>query len=179
MTVRSSLLVLTVLLAGPVSAQTTIETITSWNGTTDVEFFGKPNTATYGQTFAVPSTDNVLQSCSFFLRDFSGGAAAFLSSSGHFGAIPPEVALTSWGSVPTNGGYHYTGGNFVFNNNGDDFGLLSTTGWSDFGTSDLAFEMLFDNGAAPTVIPEPSTILLMGTGMGILLVGIARKRRRQ
>jgi hypothetical protein len=67
----------------------------------------------------------------------------------------------------------------VFNNNGDDFDLLSTSGWSDFGTSDLAFEMVFENVVDPTVIPEPSTVLLMGTGMGILLVGIARKRRRR
>lgn len=235
MTVRS-LVAITVLLATPASAQTTIETVSFWDGLMQVQPMGKPNTATYGQTFIAPASDNVMQSFSFFLRDLGGGAdlqfqgyvaawdptvgfsrltgpllfesavrsgptttstftrydfdvggltltpgvsyVAFLSASGLFDAFPVEEALSSWGLVPTNGGDHYIGGGFVFNNSGNDFGLLSSSAWSGFGTSDLAFEMVFENAVDPTVIPEPSTVLLMGTGMGILLLGLARSRRR-
>ena len=233
MTVRS-FLAFTVLLAGPVSAQTTIETTSFWDGLMQIQPMGKPNTATYGQTFTAPTSDNTLQSFSFFLRDIGGGAdlqfqgyiaawdgtagisritgpllfesavrsgpstatfarfdfdvgglaltpgssyVAFLSASGLFGSIPPTSAQTSWGFIPTVGTDAYSGGGFVFNNSGNDFSLLSTTAWVPLGSTDLAFEMVFDN-TAPTVIPEPSTVLLMGTGMGILLLGLSRKRRR-
>lgn len=230
MTVRS-FLAFTVLLAGPVSAQTTIETTSFWDGLMQIQPMGKPNTATYGQTFIAPS-DNVLQSFSFFLRDIGGGAdlqfqgyvaawdpallrlsgpllfqsavrsgpstsafaqfdfeaggvaltpgatyVAFVSSSGLFGSIPVTTARTSWGFIPTDGTDAYPGGGFVFNNSGDVFSALSTTSWSPLGATDLAFEMEFSS-VVPTVIPEPSTVLLMGTGMGLLFLGMVRKRRR-
>jgi hypothetical protein len=235
MTVRS-FLAFTVLLAGPVSAQTTIETASFWGGVSEIQPFGKPNTATYGQTFIAPSTDNVLQNFSFYLRDLGGASdlefqgyvaawdptagvtrltgpllysspirsgpsttqtftqvqfdvgglsltagstyVAFISASGHFASTSLASATASWGFVPTDGTDAYPEGGFVFLNSGDNFSLLSTTPWGTVGASDLAFEMVFDNGEVPTVIPEPSTVLLMGTGMGILMLGLARKRRR-
>ena len=238
MTVRS-FLAFTVLLAAPVSAQTTIETTSFWDGLMQVQPFGKPNTATYGQTFIVPSSDNVLESFSFFLRDLGGGNdlqfqgyvwafdptigvsrifgssifesavlfgptttdtftrydfdvgglalspgstyIAFLSTSGHFGAIPVDVGMASWGQLQTAAIDPYGNGHFVFNNNGDDFSLLSTVPWTSFDGGDLAFELQFTGGPEPgpgvQVVPEPSTVLLMGTGLGILLLGLARKRR--
>jgi hypothetical protein len=238
MTVRS-FLAFTVLLAAPVSAQTTIETTSFWDGLMQVQPFGKPNTATYGQTFVVPSSDPVLNSFSFFLRDLGGGPdlrfqgyvaafdptigvtrvvganlfesairsgpttigsftrynfdvgdlaltpgatyVAFLSASGHFGVIPLSNATASWGQIQTDAIDPYGPGHFVFNNSGDDLSLLSTTSWLSFDGGDLAFELQFAGGAepsGPTVVPEPSTVLLVGTGMAILLLGIARRRRR-
>ena len=231
-----SFLTFTVLLAAPVSAQTTIETTSFWDGLMQVQPFGKPNTATYGQTFIAPSSDNVLQSFSFFLRDLGGGPdlqfqgyvaafdptvgvsriiganlfqsavrsgpsttatftrydfdvggvtlapgttyVAFLSSSGLFGAIPLESATTAWGQIQTVMTDPYSDGHFVFNNNGDDFALLSTSPWVSFDGGDLAFELQFTGSAEPSVVPEPSTVLLMGTGLGILGLGLARRRQR-
>jgi hypothetical protein len=47
--------------------------------------------------------------------------------------------LGEWGLV----GDDYSGGGFVYNNNGSDFGALTTTPWQGFGTQDLAFEASF------------------------------------
>ena len=70
MTSRLAVLV-GLLVVPPLSAQTTIETISFWDGDSYVFPLGKDNTATYGQAFTVPGTDNVLQSFSFFLRDYA------------------------------------------------------------------------------------------------------------
>jgi PEP-CTERM motif len=223
-----NVLACSVFLAAPVSAQTTIETISFWDGASSIQPLGKPNTATYGQSFTVPFSDNVLQSFSFFLRDLGGGPdlefqgyiasfnsgnglligpmlfesavrlgpstansftrydfevnglslttggtyMAFLSASGHFADIASASALTAIGLVSD----HYPGGAFWFNNNGDDISKLSIESWTAFGT-DLAFEITLSENE-PSVVPEPSTVLLMGTGMGILLLGVARRKRR-
>ena len=105
MTVRS-FLAFTVLLAAPVSAQTTIETTSFWDGLMQVQPFGKPNTATYGQTFVAPSSDNVLNSFSFFLRDLGGGPD--LQFQGYVAAFDPTIGalvttygLHEGGRVPT------------------------------------------------------------------------------
>jgi hypothetical protein len=52
----------------PVKAQTTIDTTPFWDRFSVITWFGEPNTATYGQTFTVPETDNVLNSFTFLLR---------------------------------------------------------------------------------------------------------------
>ena len=51
--------------ASSVEAATIITTIPSWDGSSLVQSFGYPNTATYGQTVTVPSIDNVLTGFSF------------------------------------------------------------------------------------------------------------------
>jgi hypothetical protein len=97
--------------------------------------------------------------------------------SGFFATIPvDDGALATWGIMPTNNMNPYSGGTFVFNNNGDLFSDLSAFAWGAQG-SDLAFEMVLGQ-TEPSVVPEPATVLLMGTGMGILLLGAARRRRR-
>jgi len=228
--VRHLVLLLTFASATTLSAQTTIETTSFWDGGTAVSEFGKDNTATYGQTFTVPGSDNDLQSFSFFLGDLSAGNQllfqgyvaewdaganritgpllytsgvrsgpavgtgftrydfdtgglslvsggqyiAFLSASEHFGAIPVADATARWGYLNAD---EYAGGGFWFFNNGDDFSLLSSASWENFvggGVDDLAFEMQF--GEAGTVIPEPSTILLLGTGLVALAIGVRRRR---
>lgn len=57
-------------LAGAAGAQTVYDSISPWDGTTSVQSWGDPNTATYGQTFSVPQNgDNVLTSFTFAIRD--------------------------------------------------------------------------------------------------------------
>jgi hypothetical protein len=50
------------LIAGSLMSQGPINTIPSWNGLTFITAFGVPNTATYGQTFAVAPGSAVLSS---------------------------------------------------------------------------------------------------------------------
>jgi PEP-CTERM motif len=52
----------------PAIADTVFDTTPSWNGTSSIQPFGSPNTATYGQTFVAPTTNNVLQSFTFYLE---------------------------------------------------------------------------------------------------------------
>ncbi len=52
--------------AMPAQAITVIETISAWNGSDVVSFFGETNTATYGQTFIAPS-DNFIDSFTFII----------------------------------------------------------------------------------------------------------------
>lgn len=54
---------------GAVQAATLIDTTTAWNGASSIQSFGESNTATYGQTFTTPTTDNFLDSFTFFLND--------------------------------------------------------------------------------------------------------------
>jgi len=63
----------------------------------------------------------------------------------------------------------YAGGNFVFINNGSNFGQLSTTSWGQISTYDAAFKATF--------VPEPSTCVLAGLGL-IGCLGWAARRRR-
>ena len=49
----------------------TIDTAPSWDGSTSVRPWGVPNTSTYGQTFTVTGSNNVLQSFSFQIAQAS------------------------------------------------------------------------------------------------------------
>jgi hypothetical protein len=52
----------------PASALTVYDTTYAWDGSSFIYPFGSSNTATYGQTFIAPVTDNVLQSFTFYLN---------------------------------------------------------------------------------------------------------------
>lgn len=58
-------------LSGILSDQA-IDTTPFWNGSNYIWPFGETNTATYGQTFSVPTIDNVLTSFTFFLDEYEG-----------------------------------------------------------------------------------------------------------
>ncbi len=53
------------LASAPALAQTSIDTITGWDGTNSIGSFGVTNTATYGQTITVPAGASPLNSFSF------------------------------------------------------------------------------------------------------------------
>lgn len=191
----------------PGRAQSIIETITGWNGSTDVFSFTDPSstTQTYGQTFTVPGVQTVLTSFTFEIKlpasvSFAGyvyawngaeatgpalytSAATSTTGSGNFEAITfntgslnlqagsqyvvfaSTTGLTS--SAPGSGSFGflssnpYANGLYVFTNETTSASWTTTPWTQDWnGTgSDLAFRI--------TLIPEPSSFMLLGAGLGM------------
>ncbi len=57
---------------------TTVDNLTSWNGTDAISEFGVPDTSTYGQTFVTPNaTDTMLHTYEFKLHEIEGGIQDF------------------------------------------------------------------------------------------------------
>jgi PEP-CTERM motif len=217
-----------VVLGGIGNAQaSTIDTTSTWDGTTSFNLFGEPNTATYGQTFVVGS-DNILNDFSFWLNDgttpvkFAGyvmawggskatgsvlyqsgqqsttGAAgmekfsfntsglsltsgqkyvAFVNASNFFGGN----GTATMGALPSN---VYADGQYVYSNNGSNFGLLTTTAWDcnetatcSYGAGrDTAFTANFASVSAQAV-PEPSSSLGL-LAFGGFVAGKVLKRKK-
>lgn len=86
---------LSFLALGPVSAQVTVETVTLWDGVTDVSPFGSPQTDAYGQSFSAPA--EFLNSWTFYLRNQSnGGDVMFTANIGTWNGT--SVGSTLWTS---------------------------------------------------------------------------------
>lgn len=98
---------------------------------------------------------------------------AFLSTSGLDG-----VGQTSWASAGSN---PYAGGAFVFLNGGQVAAQWTneswTTNWEGAG-SDLQLEMAFNPALDPSVVPEPISVALLGSGH-VAMGGIGAMRRRR
>lgn len=76
----------TILLSAPAGAQN-IDTTPFWNGTTFISSFGRPNTATYGQTITADSSSRRLTSFTFNVSRQSGAD------------IPFQAYVYAWDSV--------------------------------------------------------------------------------
>jgi PEP-CTERM motif len=85
------------------SAATTYDTTYAWDGSSSIQAFGNPNTATYGQTFVAPS-DNVLQSFTFYLNgdatlqfqaEVFAWSGPLTGASGPQGAVGPALYTSS------------------------------------------------------------------------------------
>lgn len=93
--------------------------------------------------------------------------ALFFSASGYFNGQNVQSRFASTGDL-------YSGGQFIYNNNGNDFSSLGTVGWTTnyIGSGDLAFRATLD-----ATVPEPSTYALAAIA-GMTLAGIARRRKK-
>lgn len=59
------------------NAITFVDTTSSWDETNFVHPFGVNSTATYGQTFITPGTDNIINSFTFYIDENGSGSSQF------------------------------------------------------------------------------------------------------
>ena len=99
------------------------------------------------------------------------GYVAFINNSGLQATAPDNGALKIAARTDTDA---YTGGAFVFQNNGTDFLALTDTDWIE--TSTVAYDIAF--AADFTVVPETGTLLPLFALSSAMGLALARKRRK-
>jgi hypothetical protein len=210
-------------------ALTYIDTTPSWNGSSIIDPLGEPNTATYGQTFTVPITDNILNSFSFILgpnlydgtapMTFAGyvaqwdgskatgpilytsgtqtytgaGFTTYLFNTGNLSLTAGQkyVAFLSASKffvgndhltfMADNFSNPYSGGDFVFYNNGSDFSALTANSWDYAGgdLGDAVFTATFNNNVTPVPFEfSPEQGFLLGVPLFLGLRYLKKKRAK-
>ena len=102
------------LLVSAAGATTPIDTTPSWNGSSNVSYFGEPDTATYGQTITTDAAGGVLQSFTFYLSPLNLDFRAFVYEWDGIKAVGPAL----YGSAATNIGDGFAGFQAVTFNTG-------------------------------------------------------------
>lgn len=95
-------------------ALTVIDTAPSWDGSSSISSWGVPDTSTYGQTFTITGSDNVLQSFSFQIGRTSA-------------PIPYAAYVAEWAGGPNGsivGSLLFQSAPSSFSNLGDSFQQL-------------------------------------------------------
>lgn len=92
---------------------------------------------------------------------------AFFSASNLFDSV---FGNSIWGITYND---IYSGGQFVFINNGSNFSSLTSDAWFGLENSDLAFSMTFSDGSVS--VPEPGTLALLM--LGLAGMGYSRKKK--
>lgn len=100
---------------------------------------------------------------------------AFLSASSQLSNIAPTDASTA---IETSLNGTYTDGSFVYADNGSDFNALSTDPWFFAGIPEYQTHFAAEFSAnAVSIVPEPSSLVLLVTGLSALMVLAVRKKR--
>ena len=96
---------------------------------------------------------------------------SFLSASNFFDGVS---GLSRMGSTRFQGGDVYSGGDFVYNNNGSNFNSLTANNWVSGRFGDAAFKASFSSQS----VPEPASILGM-LAFGAVGATSALKRKQK
>ena len=142
--------------------------VMGWNDGTSraagpVLYASGPQTTTGGlETFTFNTGNLLLNSGSQYVL--------FLNLSNNYDGFGDAASMSSISNVDA-----YAGGLFVFLNNGNNFGLVTSNSWTR-NWQGTGFDTAFQAVLVPS--PEPASLLAWGLLTGIGLVGYRLRRRR-
>ena len=199
------LLFFLLLSTGSLFAQSDVNTIPSWNGSSYISSFGVVNTATYGQTITVGENAGSLNSFAFQIGNCNANVSFRASIYAWDGSMATGSSLwqSSLTSISAGSGFQlvtfntgglmlspgsyvlfastsqdqsgapssgcqfggispqvYSGGSFVYQNNGANVSSWTSSGWTQWTDYDLAFQATFGEAANIPTLTEWGLILL-------------------